>query len=97
MATETLAKRFHVSGRVQGVGFRYFVERVALRLGIAGYVSNLPDGRVEVYVLASPAQLDTLRDELRRGPILARVDRVEENDAETLAEYAGGFTIESNY
>ena len=55
MATETLAKRFHVSGRVQGVGFRYFVERVALRLGIAGYVSNLPDGRVEVYALSSPA------------------------------------------
>lgn len=97
MATETLARRFHVSGRVQGVGFRYFAERAALRLGVAGYVKNLPDGRVEVYALCTAEQLDALRDELRRGPILARVDRVDEADAETLAECAGTFIIETEY
>ncbi|MBZ5662554.1 MAG: acylphosphatase [Acidobacteriia bacterium] len=97
MATETLAKRFHVSGRVQGVGFRYFAERVALRLGVAGYVKNLPDGRVEVYALCSAAQLNALRGELRRGPMLARVDRVDESEAEALAKYAGSFTIETEY
>ncbi len=97
MATEPLAKRFHVSGRVQGVGFRYFAERVALRLGVSGYVKNLPDGRVEVYALGTAAQLDALRSELRRGPLLARVDRVDENEAEMLAEFAGDFTIETEY
>jgi acylphosphatase len=97
MATETLAKRFHVSGNVQGVGFRYFAERVASRLGLAGYVKNLPDGRVEVYAIGKAAQLDALRSELARGPRMARVDRVDENDAETQPEYANSFTIESEY
>jgi acylphosphatase len=97
MPTETLAKRFLVSGRVQGVGFRYFAERVALRLGVTGYVKNLADGRVEVYALGAPAQLDALRGELRRGPIPARVDRVVEDDAEPLAEYSDSFTIETEY
>jgi acylphosphatase len=97
MATETLAKRFFVSGSVQGVGFRYFAERVALRLGAAGFVRNLADGRVEVYALGTAAQLDAMRSELRRGPRMARVDRVDENDAEMLPEYANGFTVERGY
>jgi acylphosphatase len=97
MAAETLAKRFHVSGRVQGVGFRYFADRVALRVGVAGYVKNLPDGRVEVYALGTAAQLEALRNELRRGPLLARVDRVDESEAETQPEYADSFTIETEY
>ena len=97
MATETLAKRFHVSGSVQGVGFRYFAERVAARLGVAGYVKNLFDGRVEVYAIGKAAQLDALKSELGRGPRMARVDRVDENDAEILPEYANGFTIEPEY
>ena len=67
MATEPLAKRFVVSGSVQGVGFRYFAERVALRLGVAGYVKNLPDGRVEVYAIGTAAQLDALRGELGKA------------------------------
>lgn len=95
MATETLARRFHVSGRVQGVGFRYFAERAALRLGVAGYAKNLPDGRVEVYAQGTAEQLEELKSELRRGPFLAKVHRVDESDAETLPEYSGNFTIET--
>jgi acylphosphatase len=97
MATETLAKRFHVSGSVQGVGFRYFAEDVASRLGVAGYVRNLPDGRVEVYAIGKAAQLDALRSELGRGPRMARVARVDENDAEMQPEFANSFSIEPEY
>jgi len=97
MAAETFAKRFHVSGAVQGVGFRYFAERVAARLGVAGYVKNLPDGRVEVYAIGTTPQLDALRSELGRGPRMGRVDSVDENEAETQPEFANRFTIESGY
>ena len=91
---ETLAKRFCVSGAVQGVGFRFFVEGVARRLGVAGYVKNLFDGRVEVYAIGSAAQLDALKNELRRGPRMASVEDVTEDDAEILSEFSHGFSIE---
>jgi acylphosphatase len=94
---ETLAKRFYVSGAVQGVGFRFFVERVAARLGIAGYVKNLFDGRVEVYAIGSAARLDELKSELSRGPRMASVDQVTESDAEILPDLSRGFTIERDY
>jgi acylphosphatase len=97
MAGERIAKRFYVSGIVQGVGFRFFAERVAARLDVAGYVKNLFDGRVEVYAIGSDAQLDGLRGELERGPRMARVHRLEEKEAEILAQYAQGFTIERDY
>jgi acylphosphatase len=91
---ETLAKRFYVSGAVQGVGFRFFAEDVAARLGVAGYVRNLFDGRVEVYAIGDAAQLGALKNELLRGPRMADVDQVTENDAEIMREYLNGFTIE---
>src|SRR3984957_4662327 len=62
------AMRMFVSGRVQGVGYRQFVHGVAKRMGVAGYVRNLADGRVEVYAIGSDAQLRALLAELRRGP-----------------------------
>jgi acylphosphatase len=94
---ETLAKRFYVSGAVQGVGFRFFAERVASQLGVAGYVKNLFDGRVEVYAIGSTAQLHALKSELRRGPRMAGVDQVVESDAEILPEFSHDFTIERDY
>jgi acylphosphatase len=94
---ETLAKRFYVSGSVQGVGFRFFAEQVAARLGIAGYVKNLNDGRVEVYAVGSEGQLDALKGELRRGPRMAGVDQIVENNAKILPEFSHGFTIERDY
>ena len=94
---ETLAKRFYVSGAVQGVGFRFFAEQAAVRLGIAGYVQNLFDGRVEVYAIGGEAQLDALKTELQRGPRMASVDKVAENDAKIMPEFSHGFTIERDY
>jgi acylphosphatase len=94
---ETLAKRFYVSGTVQGVGFRFFTERVAARLGIAGYVKNTFDGRVEVYAIGNAAQLDALRGELRRGPRTASVGDVTEADADVVPGFSNGFTIERRH
>ena len=91
---ETQAKRFFVSGRVQGVGFRFFAERTAASLGVAGYVRNLYDGRVEVYAIGSAKQMDALKGALQRGPRMAGVDQVDEHDAEVLREYADVFSIE---
>jgi acylphosphatase len=93
---ETQAKRFFVSGRVQGVGFRFFVEQQAGKLGVSGYVRNLFDGRVEVYAIGDAQQMDTLRTALNRGPRMAQVFRVEELDEEILRKYTTGFFIESD-
>jgi acylphosphatase len=94
VSVENLAKRFHVSGAVQGVGFRFFAENVAVRLGVAGYAKNLFDGSVEVYAIGNAIQLGALKSELLRGPRMANVDQVAENDAEIMPEYLNGFTIE---
>jgi len=91
------AKRFHISGMVQGVGYRFFAQRVAEGLGVAGYVKNLHDGRVEVYAIGSSEQLDALRAELERGPRAASIEAVEEESAEVLPRYAGRFSIEQDW
>jgi acylphosphatase len=91
---ETLAKRFFVSGRVQGVGFRYFAERTALSLSICGYVRNLSDGRVEIYAVGNAEQMAALRIALRRGPRMAAVDLLEEEETEILRDYVKVFSIE---
>ena len=91
---ETQAKRFFVFGRVQGVGFRYFAERTASSLGVGGYVKNMYDGRVEVYAIGGAEQMDALKNALRRGPRMAAVDRVDEEDADVLSDYANVFSIE---
>ena len=93
---ETEAKRFYVSGRVQGVGYRFFAERMAGGLGVGGYVRNLYDGRVEVYAIGSTEQLDALRSALQRGPRMADVEQVDEEDADFLRKYSNGFFIESD-
>ena len=77
-----LARCFLVRGRVQGVGFRWFVEREAHILQIAGWVRNNPDGTVEVLAMGTRDQLSGLRSRLREGPRAARVDDVEESEAE---------------
>ena len=75
------ARRFLVRGRVQGVGFRWFVEREAHILGIAGWVRNNADSSVEVLAMGTRDQLAGLRSRLREGPRAARVDNVEESEA----------------
>ena len=74
-------RRYVVRGRVQGVGFRWFVEREAATLGIAGWVRNNFDGTVEVLAMGTREQLLQLRARLRAGPRAARVDDVEESEA----------------
>ena len=94
MTTPLAAKRFYVSGSVQGVGYRFFVQRAASTLGVRGYVKNLFDGRVEVYAIAPDEILAVLREQLKRGPRFASVDEVTEAEAEMLPEYGDDFVIE---
>jgi acylphosphatase len=79
------AKRYLVRGRVQGVGFRWFVEREAHMLGIAGWVRNNHDGTVEVLAQGTRDQLSGLHSRLREGPRAARVDTVEVSEADPAA------------
>src|SRR5436853_2933486 len=79
------ARRFVVRGRVQGVGFRWFVEREAHMLRIAGWVRNNHDGSVEVLAQGSRDQLSGLHSRLREGPRAARVDNVEVSEARPVA------------
>jgi len=88
------AKRFYLSGSVQGVGYRFFAQLVAAEIGVNGYVKNLRDGRVEVYAIGTGEQLRTLLSELRRGPRGASVEGVAQDAAEILPEFAKGFSIE---
>ena len=94
MQEEQRAKRYYVTGIVQGVGYRFFAHRAALRLDLAGYVKNLRDGRVEVYAIGPAGALTTLRVELERGPRGASVSEVREIEAPVEGRFAEGFTIE---
>jgi acylphosphatase len=95
MSAENLVRaRIWVTGRVQGVGYRAFVQRVAIQLGLSGGVKNLDDGRVEVDVEGSRQQLEQLIERLKVGPPAARV--VEVNVKwEPPTEHRGGFQIRS--
>lgn len=94
MNEERCARRFLVSGTVQGVGYRFFAQRAAERLGLAGYAKNLRDGRVEVYAIGLKKLLAVLCRELERGPAAAAVSEVRESDAAVEAGFEGGFSIE---
>lgn len=86
------AKRITVHGRVQGVGFRYFVQHVGNRIGVAGNVRNCPDGTVEIVVEGSEKKIAEFITQVERGPSLSRVERVEVVDIP--AEGHGSFLIE---
>jgi acylphosphatase len=88
------ARRYRVSGRVQGVGFRYFASRLARQLGLTGYARNLRDGTVEVYAIGTAGTLAALRKELQRGPRSAAVSDLMEEDAAIEPKFAHGFSIE---
>lgn len=94
MSEDKIAKRFYVSGTVQGVGFRFFAQRVSMRLGLSGYVKNLRDGRVEVYAIGSAPQLDALRRDLEHGPNGASVSGVSDEDVALDSRYMHHFSIE---
>ncbi len=81
-----------VSGRVQGVGFRYFVMRQAQAEQLAGYVRNLPDGRVEFQLQGVPAAVARVIEQIHAGPSHARVDAVKIEDFDAV-DAASGFMI----
>jgi acylphosphatase len=80
-ANTRIARRWHISGRVQGVGYRYFAQRAASALGLSGYARNLDDGRVEVYASGQAEALSEFSARLREGPRWADVRGVEEQEA----------------
>jgi len=68
--------RYIVSGRVQGVGYRYFTRRTATQLGVTGAARNLPDGTVEVVGCATGEKLQTFHEQLLSGPAFAHVETI---------------------
>jgi acylphosphatase len=77
-----VARRFVVGGRVQGVGFRFHAEAVAVREGLHGFVRNLDDGRVEAEVEGDAESVERFERAVRQGPRAARVETVEVEDIE---------------
>jgi acylphosphatase len=88
-----VARKFLISGEVQGVGYRFFVQRAAARHQVVGYVRNLDDGRVEVVAQGSRKDIDALKDDLLTGPTHARVTGIEEIDLEPSPWYVS-FRVE---
>jgi acylphosphatase len=73
-----IARRYFITGEVQGVGYRYFATRAAARHQVHGYVRNLADGRVEAFAQGSEVQLDGFRNDLAAGPKFSKIINVEE-------------------
>jgi len=93
MSEARQARRFFVSGMVQGVGFRYYAQHSAQRLLLAGYVRNRRDGRVEAYAVGASEQLAAFQAALQKGPRGAVVQNVLEEAAPVEARYTMEFSI----
>ena len=90
-----MVRHYLIKGRVQGVGFRWYVHREAAALGLKGWVRNTEDGHVEVVAAGDPSALAELQSALQKGSRGSRVDAVIEHDlAESEAESLGSFQIE---
>ncbi len=85
------AVRFHIQGRVQGVGYRNFTATQARKLRLSGFVRNLPDGSVECVVQGPPSQIEQLSILLYQGPALSQVAEI--TRSETEAELPENFEI----
>lgn len=88
-----IARKFLISGEVQGVGYRYFAQRSSARHQVRGYVKNLNDGRVEVLAEGTAKSVDEFRLDLAAGPTYSRVGLIEELVLEPSGLYAA-FRIE---
>ncbi len=82
-----------VTGRVQGVGFRYFTVRCANDLGISGWVRNLPDGSVETAIQGRGENIEEMIERLRQGPGAANVSSLEIEEIESGSEELSGFAM----
>ena len=83
-----VARRYIVRGRVQGVGYRYYVEKAAVELGLTGYAKNLDDGGVEVYAVGPLEALGVLNGYLWKGPLWSDVRGVQELEM-PVVQYVG--------
>lgn len=88
-----MRRRYLIGGRVQGVGFRFFAQRTAARLGLLGWVRNLPDGRVESEAQGDPISLTSFEASLRQGPRGAQVAHFEHTEISDEPEGGTGFSI----
>ena len=88
-----IARKFLLSGLVQGVGFRFFTQRVAARYQVRGYVRNLDDGRVEAWAQGPEKSVEAFKHDITAGPQYSRVEEVEEIVLEPSSEYSS-FRIE---
>ncbi|MGB7847984.1 MAG: acylphosphatase [Candidatus Acidiferrum sp.] len=91
---ELQARRFVVTGRVHGVGFRNYAEHVAGKIGVQGYVRNRENGSVEVLAMGNMEQLGQMREALQKGPAMSRVSGVTEVPDQVDRNYLGQFSIE---
>ena len=82
-----VARHYMISGDVQGVGYRFFAQRVAARHQVVGYVRNLPDGRVEVHAEGTPESIEGFKHDIAAGPQFSRVEQVEEVSVEPTGQY----------
>ena len=73
-----VARKYIISGLVQGVGFRYFTQRAAARHQVTGYVKNLEDGRVEAFAEGDASAVEEFKHDLTAGPTFAKVEHIEE-------------------
>lgn len=88
-----IARRFFISGDVQGVGFRFFAQRAAARHQVVGYVKNLHDGRVEALAEGPAQSVEAFKHDLAAGPRFSSVDHVEEINLDPTGRYSA-FRIE---
>jgi acylphosphatase len=94
---DKVARRYVVTGRVQGVGYRNFVEYSARKLGVSGYVRNLRNGNVEVFAMGTPDNLNDFYKALAKGPMMAKVSGVSEEPSVPNAAYDEEFRIETTH
>ncbi len=73
-----VARKFFISGTVQGVGYRFFTQRVAARHQVLGYVRNLKDGRVEIFAEGEDSAVESFKHDLTAGPSFSKVEHIEE-------------------
>jgi acylphosphatase len=92
-SSRKVARRFFISGDVQGVGYRFFAQRAAARHQVFGYVKNLDDGRVESLVEGSAQQVEAFKHDLATGPRFGKVDHIEELNLDPSGQYSS-FRIE---
>ncbi len=93
MTPPQIRRRYLISGRVQGVGFRWFTRGTADRLNLVGWVKNLPDGSVLCEAQGSPDLLEDFLGQLREGPAFARVSDIEVEDLPVMRSPESSFDV----